>query len=118
MKWLSTVRARAGFTVNNNWLVYGTGGIAYAKVQNSFNFGDPGALTFVNNKSVSKTLTGWVAGGGIEYMVSPKFIVGAEALYVGLPSSSVVQTNPGNTTKTTTFKNSVVISRLKADYKF
>lgn len=118
MNWLDTVRARAGFALNNNWLLYGTGGVAFAKVQNSFNFGDSSALSFVNNKSVTKTLTGWVAGGGIEYMISPHVIVGGEVLYVGLPSTSVVQNNPGNQTKTTTFKNNLVIGRLKMDYKF
>ena len=118
MKWLSTVRGRLGVTLNNDSLVYLTGGVAFSEVQNSFQFGDPDALSFVNNKSVNKTLVGWAFGGGIEHMLTSHWIVGVEAMYVGLPHSSITENNPGNRSKTTTFKNDAVIARLKVDYKF
>jgi outer membrane immunogenic protein len=124
VNWISTIRGRLGTTVfNPSWLVYATGGVAWGKVNNTFNFGDPGALGFVNNKSVSTTRTGWTAGGGVQYMITPNWIAGAEVLYVDLGTSSYsipnTNANPAfGPVKTTTFKNTVTIARFKLDYKF
>ena len=70
--WNGSVRLRAGVALDRVH-VYGTGGFAfgdfYGYTDNGTRFGD------------SETLTGWVAGGGIEYAATEKLIVGVEALY-------------------------------------
>jgi len=117
MRWLSTVRGRVGLAVNDT-LVYGTGGVAFARVQNSENFQDPDALPNVNNKSQSKTMVGWTLGGGIEHMFTPNWTFAAEALWVNLGNSDLTNNFSSQGTKTTRFSNQAVIGRLKVNYKF
>jgi outer membrane immunogenic protein len=116
IKWLDTVRGRLGITLGNDSLAYVTGGLAVGGVNNSFNFGDPPAPAFMNNKSVSKTQVGWTVGGGLQHMITPHWIVGIEALYVDLGKSSVSYNIQAP--KTTSFRNTAAITRVKLDYKF
>lgn len=77
IQWFSTTRARAGFLLSDNWLLYGTGGIATAKVEASTNnaLNVAGACLVVAGGcpfgSASKTMWGWAAGAGIEYANGP-----------------------------------------------
>jgi len=107
ISWLSTVRGRLGVTLTPNTLLYGTGGVAFGGVKNTFDGGGP-------VYSESKTKTGWVAGGGIEYRLSRNWTVGAEGLFVDLGSS----TFGSGGFKTTRFKNRATIGRVKLNYKF
>lgn len=77
IKWFSTTRARAGFLLTDNWLLYGTGGIATARIDASANnvlnvaglcAVTPGGCPL---GSVSQTKWGWAAGAGIEYATGP-----------------------------------------------
>lgn len=67
---LGTVRARAGIAFGN-LLVYGTGGYAYGRVEQS------GSITPIptNNPtylaSRSEIAGGWTLGGGVEYAITP-----------------------------------------------
>lgn len=80
VNWLATVRGRLGFTAGK-FLVYGTGGVAYADIESSFQVGGgagrPGG-TF------SETRHGYVVGGGLEYALSRNISLKAEYLYVEL----------------------------------
>jgi outer membrane immunogenic protein len=76
IKYLSTTRARAGFVLGDNVLVFGTGGLASGSVEgsSSFNLVAPAACAGVGNCLVGgrdKTLWGWAAGGGIEFAQGP-----------------------------------------------
>jgi len=77
IKWFSTTRARAGFLLTDNWLLYGTGGIATARVDASANntLNVAGACLVVAGGcpfgSVSQTKWGWAAGAGVEYATGP-----------------------------------------------
>jgi outer membrane immunogenic protein len=108
IKWLSTVRARAGLAVGDT-MAYVTGGIAFGQVSNFFS-GDG----FCCSKSESKTRVGWTIGGGVEHMIDRNWTVGLEALFVDLGRSTVTTID----SKTTTFSNQAVIGRLKVNYKF
>jgi outer membrane immunogenic protein len=76
IKWFSTTRARAGFVLGDHWLLYGTGGLATARVEasagNLLNVAGgcliAGGCPF---GSGSKSMWGWAAGGGIEYASGP-----------------------------------------------
>jgi outer membrane immunogenic protein len=78
--WFGSLRARAGFAMNN-MLFYGTVGLAYGslKMQSAF--------TSVSESHVS---AGWAGGAGAEIAVAPHWSARAEYLYVDLGSSSFV----------------------------
>ena len=119
ISWLSTFRARAGWLINPETLLYATGGLAVGGVKDDFNFnglGSSGGPTYAANtfKSAHKTKAGWTLGGGIETIVNTKWTLGLEALYVDLGNSTATTASG----KTTTFKNSAIIGRLKLNYKF
>jgi outer membrane immunogenic protein len=64
-RWLSTIRGRVG-VVANQWLFFGTGGLAIANLDHTNIFlGVPDAF------SVSRT--GWTAGAGAEYALTPNW---------------------------------------------
>lgn len=83
--WLLTVRPRLGFAVNN-WLFYGTGGLAVSQIKASWT--TTVCCTGSENLQVSTTKTGWVAGAGIETALQDNWIVGVEYLHVDLGSVS------------------------------
>jgi len=70
--------------------------------------------------SVTNTLTGWTVDGGVEYGFTPNWLLKAEYLYVGFPSQSVNEFNPGFPTFTGITSNhlSTSIFRVGLDYKF
>ncbi len=67
-----TVRARLGAAFGR-WMLYGTGGAAFARLDLSDGLA-----------SQTKTLSGWVAGGGVEYMWWPNSAIRFEYLRVEL----------------------------------
>jgi outer membrane immunogenic protein len=122
--WLSTVRGRLGYAFNSV-LAYGTGGVAFGKVgftqtDREFSFN---GLGFGNEASTgSVTKTGWAAGGGVEYAVTPNWIISLEYLHVdlGTVNSAGVVTSRNATTATLDFSTSVTsdIVRGGLAYKF
>jgi outer membrane immunogenic protein len=88
--WLFTARPRLGF-ISNNWLFYGTGGLAVTHISGTWNLA--GSAGIAENASTSSTKAGWVAGGGIETMLPGKWLVGAEYLYVNFNSASAASTS-------------------------
>jgi outer membrane immunogenic protein len=87
-KWLASVRGRAGWVVIPQWMLYVTGGVAWAKTDyaalDAYSGGCPncGAVSFSN------TATGWTAGGGTEWMLTPNWILRAEYLYYQFDGAS------------------------------
>jgi opacity protein-like surface antigen len=84
-----TVRGRFGYTWNNV-LLYGTGGFAWAHEQlartqqiGADNLATPGTV-----ESPSGIGTGWVAGGGIEWGITPNWVARLEYLHLDLGSQS------------------------------
>ena len=111
--WFGTVRARLGYLLTNDLLVYATGGLAYGKVNESAGFGlIPGANAFASTSGVSfvcsnppgqfglgesstcfagshsRTSVGWTVGGGVEYRFAQNFSLKLEYLYVDLGSET------------------------------
>ncbi len=100
LPWLGTVRGRLGYSLGDT-LFYATGGLAYGQVKTVINksFGQ------MNVVSLSRTKTGWTAGGGVE---TPFEFLGwfgknwtskTEYLYVDLGSNAnsfVTATGPVN----------------------
>lgn len=104
--WFGTVRGRLGVTsFNNTLLVYGTGGLAYGRVQQDFTytggFLPDAALGFGGSHwngtaSGSEINIGWTAGAGFEWLLpnAPNWSVKAEYLYTNLGSTTVNLTAP------------------------
>jgi outer membrane immunogenic protein len=111
INWFGTVRGRLGFLITDQILLYGTGGLAYGRVELSgitnVNGSElvpspptripfvPGATAF----SESKIKAGYAVGGGIEgkcsYLLPAGWTWKAEYLYVDLGSLDTAAPFPG-----------------------
>ena len=85
LDFLGTVRGRLGWAANN-WLFYGSGGLAYGDVRSTLSFSEPGNFA-VGSKS--ETRAGWAAGGGVNYAFTPNWIVGVDYLHYDLGHTSI-----------------------------
>jgi len=85
VNWYGTVRGRVGWS-SGPVLFYGTGGLAYGRVDLESNVSRNPLFLISQTSSVR---SGWVAGGGIEYMWHPNVIVNLAYQYVDLGTVSV-----------------------------
>jgi outer membrane immunogenic protein len=122
--WFGTVRGRVGFLATPQWLLYGTGGLAYGETKSSFTTTDlslgclPGITACANGAS-SGVRAGWTAGAGAEAMLAPNWSVKVEYLYVDLGGRSVSApsfTLPVTFSTSTPFREQ--IARVGLNYHF
>lgn len=96
----ASIRGRLGYAWNQ-WLFYGTGGIAFADANLRTNFAGgtaPGGTVVPgSHESKSATLMGPTYGGGVEYAMMPNLSVGAEYRYTDYGHASF---NLGNVATT------------------
>jgi outer membrane immunogenic protein len=104
--WFGTLRARLGYLVTDDLLLYGTSGFAYGRVarsgswttSNGFAVGGGGFGIVCTSDvtcftgSSSHVGIGWTAGGGIEYALSAQWRVRAEYIYVSLAANALTET--------------------------
>jgi outer membrane immunogenic protein len=103
LEWFGTVRGRLGYLPTNNLLLYGTAGLAYARINQSVQYNNvsageltgsdgncPAASTCFAGTS-SYTRFGWTAGVGFEYALLNHWTVKAEYLYVDLGSNTFIE---------------------------
>jgi outer membrane immunogenic protein len=110
--WFGTTRGRLGFAPGGgNWLLYGTGGVAYGDVNSSLTLTTPLGTATVSNSS---TRVGWAAGGGVEYMFLPRWSFKAEYLYMDLGTEDFAL--PFAITQHFRFEDN--IARVGIDYHF
>jgi outer membrane immunogenic protein len=100
--WLSSVRGRAGIAINDNrTLLYATAGGAWADIDYA---------------AFSERHWGWVIGGGVEHMLSPRLTARVEYLYYDFDkvsaSAGVLAAGP------VTVEPSTHTVRLGLSYKF
>jgi outer membrane immunogenic protein len=122
-----TVRGRVGFTATDRFLIYATGGLAYANVEDSANINEffnapvPGRQF---RASASDIRYGWTVGGGLEWAFARNWSVKGEYLYYDLGSRPTLvgpQTNPANGIDFATysgFHTRGSIARAGLNYKF
>jgi outer membrane immunogenic protein len=114
LPWFGTVRGRLGYAANS-WLVYATGGYAYAEIDTDASASGPGfAATFTRHEMRN----GWTAGGGIEVALSPKWSARLEYLYLdfGRVNNPWVLAVPPTIDDNTRIVTSVV--RAGVNYRF
>lgn len=79
MDWLVTTRARLGVLATDSFLVYATGGAAFARLRATSEFAD--SFDEFESWSGSTVRTGWTVGGGVEYRLADNWSVKAEYLH-------------------------------------
>jgi outer membrane immunogenic protein len=87
MDWFGTLRGRIGLVGDERYLIYATGGLAYANVDHRFSAPGPDLSPF--SASSGGTELGWTVGGGVEFLKDGNWSIRAEALYVDLGSDNV-----------------------------
>ena len=95
--YLGTARLRLGYLITPQFLVFGTGGLAYAQVKTSANVGysidgDGGAFSWSKNT----THTGWTVGVGAEYKINNNWSFKTECLYVDLGTQTLLSGGGGD----------------------
>lgn len=89
--WTATLTGRVGLAFDR-WLVYGKGGVAWARDKYDTNF-----YTFPGTVELSDTRVGWTAGAGVEYAFAPQWSAKLEYNYMDFGSQNVSFT-PGTST--------------------
>ncbi|HLZ05160.1 MAG TPA: outer membrane protein [Bradyrhizobium sp.] len=115
-----TVRGRVGFT-QDNWLFYGTGGFAWS--QGSVTRTQIAAVTAVppipaaagTVETASTTRTGWAAGAGVEWGITPNWTARVEYLYLDLGTATSVFPLAN---RQVTSSSTMSIARIGVNYKF
>lgn len=124
--WFGTLRGKAGFAAND-WLFYGTGGLAYGNTNSSLGFTcTPGGVgcgfaTINFAGTASELKVGWAAGAGVSKAFG-NWNVGVEYLHIDLGRSSVTATSTTGFFTTTTITASQRFiedtARLTINYKW
>lgn len=81
LPWEGTLRARLGYAVMDNMLVYATGGLAYAGLNTNY-------WSYGGSQSFNQTPVGFAVGGGLEYALSANWIARVQYLYSDFGTSS------------------------------
>ena len=113
--WFGTVRGRIGYAFGRV-LVYGTGGVAYGDVrEGTFVSSGINSVAFGNNS----TQIGWVAGGGVEFKITPSWSIKGEYQYIDLGSQTLngIDTTGASVTATGP-ETSFSTVRLGLNYRF
>ena len=127
LDYLATLRLRFGYTPYDRWLIFATGGLAVGGVQNSSKVVMDTTPADTWRASSNETRSGYVVGGGVEYLLTQNIAVKGEYLYYNIGSKN--STAYGNATvaadpalnqlfyvnKTTTAGS---IMRIGVNYKF
>jgi outer membrane immunogenic protein len=117
INWLGTARVNVG-TPMGNWLLYGTGGLAFGGVTAGLHdtYDDD-----VVNSSATSTNVGWTIGAGIATGLSSHWVLKAEYLYVDLGSHNYSFSEPdppGFPLITSSARVTANILKASLDYKF
>lgn len=97
LDYLATVRLKAGAGLDR-FFVYGTGGVAFGKIETSFV-----ATPFLAAGSDDDTRVGYAVGAGTDYAVTDNLAIGLEYLYTNLGSDDRAFVTPlGNGSTLTT----------------
>ena len=127
LDWMATSRGRIGVTFNDV-LIYGTGGLAVGEFRTSLNMqclqnGCGANSTTKLNQTATFTdyRLGWVAGGGIEYLLAARWLLRAEYLHAdfgNVTNTLATNGNPGTQTAVWSRKETVDLVRAGVAFKF
>src|SRR5579862_391633 len=131
VQWLATARARLGYTWGPSML-YVTGGGAWEGVKDSYLLSTDTAASSVYSASAGASATttrsGWVVGGGWEWMITSNWMARLEYLHYGFNNSSSTLSIPVTcagfavgsacSSNVTSSNNGIDAVRVGLSYKF
>ena len=87
MPWFGTVRGRLGVLPGEHWLLYVTGGLAYAEIRSTAAISavamtPGGTATAAASSTVNNDRAGWTVGAGAEWMFAKQWSAKVEYLYM------------------------------------
>jgi outer membrane immunogenic protein len=121
--WQASIRARLGYAVDN-WLLYATGGVAFADAKSTFDIGSRGVscegtcLLYSAQGLGSATFTGWTVGVGSEYALSRNWIARAEVRYSDFGSKTFLFKDGFGGARPTQVRFDQVHATVGISYKF
>lgn len=120
VNWLASARGRIGYLVAPAVLVYFTGGVAWADIDYRARFTEDAGTSWTT--TFGKIKTGYVLGGGAEWLLAGNWMLRGEYLYYRFGGASIVSlNNPIFTTIPVTFRwddTEVHVARAALSYKF
>jgi outer membrane immunogenic protein len=122
LDWMASLRARFGYLIQPNLLAYGTGGVAWAKIDyaaSAINGG--GGFTYTPSAAFSSISTGYAVGGGFEWAMTNRWLLRAEYLFYQFGSQSALVSSinfPGKPSNFAWGTTNVNVGRLGLSYKF
>ena len=116
VKTIWDVAGRLGYA-SNNWLFYGKGG--YARTQLDLNLNTP-IVGPATQAASSNSVSGFLAGAGIEYGLTQNWIVGVEYDYYGFRNQDQLRVNipPTGTANFRSISANVQTVTARLNYKF
>lgn len=122
--YLGTARGRIGFLATPALMIFGTGGLAYggawANVAQSatdlLNSEGAGTGVWIGGGRQSQLLTGWTAGGGVEWMFMPNWSLKGEASYWDLGRMNVQTATIGVSPSLNEFANGLGYGRTSVAF--
>jgi opacity protein-like surface antigen len=103
---LGSVRGKIGLAASPNWMIYGTGGPAWAHVTRTLNISQTVAFTPSEgpretrtntfSASTGETRLGFAVGAGIDWKLSPNLVLGALYLHYEFPKGTVTFADGSN----------------------
>jgi outer membrane immunogenic protein len=112
--WFGTVRGRFGYAAAG-WLIYATGGYAYARVETEATATAGAATAAVSFKDIR---SGWTAGGGIEVALTGHWSARLEYLYADLGSRQTEFVFTGLPVVTDDARLDMSVVRAGVNYRF
>lgn len=96
LNWMGTVNAQLGYAVMPQLLVFAEGGLAYGGVSSHTSIwgsatpisGTWAGGSWFGEQGISKTLVGWNAGAGVEYLFNPNWSARLSYRYYDLGSAN------------------------------
>ncbi len=116
--WIWTLRPRVGYAAGS-WMFYGTAGVAVSEIKLTTTYKDTRATPITASNKESDTKTGWVAGLGGAYALSPIASIRGEWLYTNLGTvKSQTPVGSGYASLSSEADTRGNLFRIGFDYKF
>ena len=127
--WFGTLRGRVGVTpFTPNFLIYGTGGLAYGNAKSAYVANDFYAIAVLAGAATaSSTKFGWTAGAGVEWGFTQNLSLKAKWLYVDLGRTTLSGVNSVELvgpapfplySVTQSYRNDFHVLRVGLNYRF
>jgi outer membrane immunogenic protein len=114
LSWLGTTRGRLGLAFDR-LLIYATGGVAYGDASVSQSLSFPAAAL---SSSTSSTMTGWTAGGGLEYAFAGNWSAKVEGMFYDLGTITTSSATAPGFGETKSFNVEGAIARVGVNWRF